>query len=284
MNTPQNSRNDRGFSLLEMIISASILLIVLGVLYEALFASNDAVTRGIKVSELQQRGQIFLDEYKREFLFARVRTNDGTGATINNNAGEHGIDELFMTFVELQYPVDHDGDGDVVDASGELEYGIVNPTNTADIKLGGYVRIAIRPEYSYRETNGPSILGIDPGIIETQYDFSLNPDSDLSDTLVAGRVTAGYFDSSDDFLTNPVDNTIVEYSLTDGVVTAANMADMNLAGDVDGDGTDDRLFEIIDSANGVLQLNVWHGAFDPTGKSFHLHQTTERIRYRNPAE
>lgn len=66
----KNTVNQRGFTLLEMLISSSIFAIVLFAIYTMHITSQDTSTRGVTKIEVQQNGRVALKRMAREIRMA----------------------------------------------------------------------------------------------------------------------------------------------------------------------------------------------------------------------
>jgi len=142
--------------------------------------------------------------------------------------------------VSLQVPVDHDGDGDVISDAGDVEYG-------AKGQLDWTMTLAFAAARNLSEATD-------------KVDY--NDDGDKTDSLVAGRVMLSFQD-------------------TGGATQASSpispprvLGTSPLGGDLDGDGTNDPLFQRVDDdgapdANGDnLKIDIFLFAIDRRRTNF----------------
>ena len=99
--------NNRGFTLLEMMVAVSILVIVMGTLAALSLGFANA-------SELQELRITGTDEARKAFLGMAPRLRQASRASVNWAA-------LPGDRVSFQVPVDLDGNGFAVDSNGDIE-------------------------------------------------------------------------------------------------------------------------------------------------------------------
>ncbi|HOX07028.1 MAG TPA: prepilin-type N-terminal cleavage/methylation domain-containing protein [Planctomycetota bacterium] len=109
--TPTSRSRAAGFSLLEVVIAMGILSIVLLGAALALKSTNDISTSGAISSDMELTNQNALSAMSTELRDSAVRviTVAGDGSAI-----------------QFQVPVDLDGNGTVLDGSGNTEYGLID--------------------------------------------------------------------------------------------------------------------------------------------------------------
>ena len=254
----QNHR--AGFTLLEITIAISILAVVLYLTFRVMMATQTVYSVGSVTGDVENRGRMAAEQYTNTLKYARV---DAISA-------DH-------SWIQFRDPLTYD------DATGTIQYGVIShlPAPNDGPQVDWFKRLIFQPDEGIRETNGAPPPG---GLPETEVDFSMNPDGDLVDTLVRGTVWIEYY--------NDLGVQLDRIAFSERVILAPSPAGFD--GDIDGDGNDDFLFQVIDAAgndvpsaaiatNGTgVTLNIWHGSFDPSRLSYHLRNNTNRVKFRNP--
>lgn len=158
---------------------------------------------------------------------------------ITSNGGES---------IFFQVPVDLEGDGNVLQAgTWAVDWG---GTSYAGVDFDSHVI-----EYAFDQTGNESEAGIDDDI---------NADGDKTDTFRKGRIVRRLYDAGM--------NLIEEEAIGSDFLLATG----NAGGDVDGDGANDPIFQVLDStdipelANGrnVVQIVLFTYGIDDFNKSF----------------
>lgn len=114
-------KNQKGLSLVDLIMTAAIMPILFAVLIATAQASGDAMRAQVSVAALNHSGQQMLRSIARELSQSDPIDGDG---------------QFFITdgtpfdSVRFRVPVDHDGDGDVTGATEDaFEWGATAPSN-----------------------------------------------------------------------------------------------------------------------------------------------------------
>ncbi len=183
--------NSRGFSLLELTVSILIVSVAAVAIAQIVVESVQVYNVGLNQSILEQETDLFAQQLERTMREARV-LSFGTN------------------FLEFQVPIDHDGDGDIVDPSGQAELG-----------AGGI--LGYRTLYN---------IVVNETFVEAERGYDLNGDGDLQDSL--GIATIERNTITDDI---PGINVASEVILRDVVTTQPIVG-----GDIDGDGVGDPIF------------------------------------------
>ncbi len=255
-----------GFTLIEVMISVVVLVLLMAGVFQILANSqtNYDMSRATGYSESQWRNTI--DDLNRELIFAK-------------------IDSLSATYTALQYklPVDWDNDNDVTDATGVMEYGYANtnPGAANGPRLNWYAVIDFVPTKVLLEPQATFATSLP---IE-RYNFDLNKDGDMVDVFYSGQLVRYIYASAADLPLVGGTNPVSSLPIADNVILNA----FNLAGDVNGDGTVDKLFRLLDSSKvevvsqpAMVQISPWVGTFDADRRSFYLRNSTFAVAMRNP--
>lgn len=268
-------RRQSGMTLIEVVIASIILVVVLYAVFLVLFSSTEHATNGSISGDLEYRAQAFIEEFNNMFKMVKV----------TNIAVDHSS-------IEFQILVDHDGDGDVTDAVGTNEYGILSPLTAPwdGQRKDWYARLIFEPNIVYREPNGPTpALGV---TVET-VKLPLNRDPQDNDALVSGTVWLEYYASPADVAAFPGGNPVHRVSYAGSTLILQVHDGTGYGADLDEDGDSDFLFQVIDingndvaaaniTASGAgLMLNPWFGNFGYQRKSFLLRNKMQGIRLRN---
>jgi len=236
-------RSARGFSLVEIMIGSLILLVVVLLAYRLLFTVQESTDRTNITAYLHNRGRTLAEALIREITEARI-----VSVSAENES------------IVLQVPVDHDGDGDVLDANGAVEYGFRDPANGQAPRLGWTATYTAVVEEDHSE---PALK------------ININKDGDKNDVFVSCRLERVVKDAAgvaQDRIT-----------LAHDIYLVQNPKDA----DLNGDGTPDPLFKLADAAGtevassgSKLVLNIWVGHKAP-GPEYFLHNVPVDVKLRN---
>jgi type IV pilus assembly protein PilW len=216
--------NNKGFTLVELMIAMAISLVVFGLIYQAYQAQQRARTREQLVVDMQQNTRSALAFMRRELRMAGFdpRAVDGI-----DNDGHDGVDDNDESadtgfgkarHQRIQFTLDLNGDGDDNDANEDIEYRFddaddANDDGIADAgaailkrksQSGGsfsnlaYDIVAVAFAYAF-DDDGDGALDTYPGppegIVIWAYDSDPPGDDDLDRQLDTN--TDGVIDASD---------------------------------------------------------------------------------------
>ncbi len=273
-------RRRSGLTLLEVIIASAILAMVLAITFQILFGSTKTASQASITGDLENRSRTLVDFCKLQFLTGKFA---GPAPSVGGYAFL-GIPNTTPPGTEIRYqiPVDRN-------AEGVLVYGYTYQIGTGDpAGLGKACILRFEATSALLESAGlavppqpaafwglgfpaPVALG---GPAVRVLNMDINKDGDRLDTFVWGKVVryvitaGGAYESSEDIS----DRVLLRF---EGGMFYSSMT-----------GTE-RLLAFFPStaadaitASGVL-INVWHGAFDQSGKDFSTRSGAEGIRFRN---
>lgn len=219
----------RGFTLVEVMI-ASLLLVAIALLMIGLLLTGEkSLGQAAVAADLDARGVQTTESLLRDFAQANFLSVSATNEQI-----------------ELQVPVDHDGDGDVLDDAGAIDWGYQG-------QLGWRVRYRAVPEETWDEA-------------ALQIDVNRNG---VTEIFVRCRIEREILD--------PLGG-VADTSTLDREVL---LLQSPLNGDVDGDGQADPLFA--QTAPNTLVLNLWHARLDPDRHPV-LRRARTQVDLRNAEE
>lgn len=254
-------RRRRGLTLLEVTISAAILISLILVAIAAMVTGLEAGAEGGRESELAGRGRQTIDRIRFELQYGRIL----------DVASDHAR-------VRFQIPVDTDG-----------TLGYYHPT-TGALTAGFAAEMVFEANQMYREPGGPTIpvaaTRIPAGTPSRTIGANLNGDMDQTDGFALGRLFLSVY--ADTTFTAPA---LGEFAVDDQVALRPNGTNWNdLDGDVDGDGTNDPLFQLLDSAGAEVpagasaarvRITVWHMKLDERGDTLLKRRNQDDIRLEN---
>ena len=182
---PKNSK--KGFSLVEILVAMTIFALMVGGIYAALHASNDAWTTAQVESRLRDNLRVTLERISRE-LRESGSANGTMQVTLRDGEGSNGSDIL-----RFSMPVVCEAGGSVIDANGDvahwgapLRWGCNDSTcmdadnNCATVDYR-YV------EYEINENNDMLRRVLDNGARLVQEDIFARNIADLQTTLSADQ-------------------------------------------------------------------------------------------------
>ena len=120
-----HSQKQKGFTLIELMVSLAIGSLVLIGVYDIYISQSSQYMLRYQVSDMQQSARIGMDMMSREI---RMAGYDPTG-----NAGA-GI--VVATPTTIQVTLDLNGDGDIYDENENITYALYDPTGDGCLSLG----------------------------------------------------------------------------------------------------------------------------------------------------
>ncbi|HRK62006.1 MAG TPA: type II secretion system protein [Candidatus Omnitrophota bacterium] len=171
-------KNQKGFSLVDLIMTAAILPILFAVLVATAQASGSAMRAQVTVAALNHSGQQMLRSIARELSQSDPIDGDG---------------QFFITdgtpfdSIRFRVPVDFDGDGDVTGATEDaFEWGATAPSNTTPGTWAAWqnhwIRYQVTGTTLYREvldTNLALVSGYQFPVAKNLTLFSVTKNSNL---------------------------------------------------------------------------------------------------------
>lgn len=242
-------------------VAMGILAVVLYLTFRILMSSQTTYNEASIAQSLETRSRSFIDHYKKEMMFCRIRNIAGDGSSIRY--------QVQLTQYDLS--------GNLTNAA--LDYGAVLNGNQSNWEY----ELAFVPTRFYRESSAaptPPSAGVPVEILEG---IDVNSDGDITDTYAQGRIEQRAYDSLGVF--------VEAAGTADFVILGCNTGLMS--DDINNDGLQDMLFTVVDSsgnpvtaaqiaASGVkLRLNVWHGDFNETRTRFVLRNLGDEWNFRN---
>ncbi|HLG42330.1 MAG TPA: prepilin-type N-terminal cleavage/methylation domain-containing protein [Planctomycetota bacterium] len=236
-------RPSSGFTLIEVSLAMALLLIVVLLAYRLLFTVQDSTDRTSINAYLHNQGRIVSEALIREIHESRI-----VSVASQNDS------------MVIQVPVDYDGDGDVLDGAGLVEYGFRDPANAQAPRLSWTATYSTVVD----ETHSEAALRID-----------INKDGDKTDTFVSCRLERVVRDGGG-----------VE---RDRLILARDiyLIDSPRDADLNGDGTADPLFKLVDASGAEVAasgtkmiLDLWVGHKAP-GPEYFLHNAPVEVKLRN---
>lgn len=216
-----------GFTLLEMMVAIAILSVVMLAVFRTMTHTSDLAAVEAQQNDLEKAGQKMLEEMSAALRSASVISISSDG-----------------TRIVFQVPVDLDGNGTVLDGSGNVEFGA---------QEGGVVT---DDTITYRFVQ--DVVGAQPDMLsEGLLRRDINRDGDLLD-----RFDRGFLGR----ITSAPGAALRECA---GVWVVQPTA--NYGGDVDGDGSADPIFRM---ANERLWIDLWLASVDRTGMVHFVHCNT----------
>ncbi len=208
-------RHDGGFTILELVIAGAVLSILLLMVFGIVSSAAGAYHWGMVTVRSQSTASNLIGLISTELVRARL---------LSVEVGEENCR------ISFQVPVDWDGDGDLLNSDGELEWGSLG-------QLGWMCTLTFEQAKTLRES-------VD------QQDY--NRDGDRIDVFALGHLSKKYTDDL-----GAVQSTVD--IMPDMIVVRYD----HLGGDIDGDGVDDPMFRRVDAAgvddeNGRnIEVAIW---------------------------
>lgn len=240
----------RGFSLLEVLVATAIFSLIVLLVGMTFSSTGNMVAIEATRNELERSGQRVL-----EVMAAELRDSAPVRATLLN--GGSGI--------RFEVPVDLDGDGTLLDAAGELEFGFLQ---------GGAPQQGVIIYRFVQNVRG----GVPDVLDEAAMNMRLNNDADMTD-----RFARGYLIRSTQVLPGGPE-VVSGTALTNPFIA---QPDGNWGGDLTGNGMPDPIFSYVDAAGNVvagptsrIRINLWFLDVG-SGKFRHFVQTQTCVGLRN---
>jgi hypothetical protein len=308
-------KKNSGMTLLEVVIASAILTGVVLASMVIFHSSSGLATKGSLAADLEDRGRRLTSFAQQEFVQARYTGQIALGGSSPLNLG---IDPAyFNTSLGYQMPGTGDPAGVALPA-GTVVFGYLTPRATSGMGFHQDLAVVIRfeadtvikesaaspdaaqlPDWGAPFPNYP-LLGA-PQIVNAD----INRDGDQADTFVRGRLKKYILapQGSVDAVANGANPLLVTEVLDDFVILPVNPAQPNrfngsMSSHVAAPPSAlDPLFLFVDQngPDGVpitnanlaiagrgLQIVVWHGNWDDTGKGFYIRKNSLTINFRNP--
>jgi len=193
-------RDETGFTMLELLIAGAVLAILILMVFGIVSSSAGVHDWGMVTLRSQSTASNLIGMVCTELSRARL---------LSVEVGEA------QCRISFQVPVDWDGDGDLLDSNGELEWGALD-------QLGWTCTLTFEQARTVSE------------VVDNE---DYNHDGDRVDVFALGHLSKKYTDPS-----GAVQHTID--IMPDMIVVRYD----HLGGDVDGDGVDDPMFRRVDAA------------------------------------
>lgn len=234
-----------GLTLLEMMVAMALLAAVIAITFAMLLASANTLTQSNQISLVEETAISELRKVIRDLTY---------GDNLELSPDGQGI--------AFQIPIDHDGDGDVLDASNVVEFGYYKKgaTDPAPAPLNwsvGYMWVPARAGPDGIEgtaddiavTLGTSYSGADrklgtgddlpaAPLDENLDQVDYNRDGDLTDTFVRGRIDQVVFDNTPAQVAAGTATEKVRFIGRDGII----QQEVGTAGFLDNDALQDPIF------------------------------------------
>jgi hypothetical protein len=115
-------RNDtKGYTLVELVVSMGIFTLVLGALLSVLISQNNFFSRATGRLDLDRAVRKVMNNVVKEMRVSKVDLVDIYDRPLDE--GGAALDHINGRSITFQMPVDWDGDGDVFDEYGVIEWG-----------------------------------------------------------------------------------------------------------------------------------------------------------------
>lgn len=234
-----------GFSLVEVLIASALLAALIAMTMAMLLATSKSVTEGNQISTVEETAVSELRKITRDLTYG-----DNT---------ELSPDGQNMAF---QIPIDHDGDGDVLDATDAVEFGyyLKGATDPAPAPLNWsvayeWVPVRFGPDGiiatadDIAVTLGTSYSGADrklgtgddlpaAPLVEALDDVDYNRDGDRIDTFVRGRIDQVVYDNTPAQVALGLATAKARFVGREGVL----QEEVGIPGRLDADALDDPIF------------------------------------------
>lgn len=277
----------KGLTLLEVIIASAILAAVVMMAMSVVQSSSHTAASGQITSQLEQRGVRLLSFCRDQLSSASYTHPTYTNLGMVPNTNNTGIG------YQVCGPATAGATGAVT-----LQFGYPDPSTPAVFRANLACFVRFEAQYVYKESasaitpnqaaNWTSpVLPAYPSLTDiTVLNLDVNQDGDRNDTFVLGRIMKYIVDEATGAVVGRerIDDNVVF------LVTGTGAGQFN--GDIDGDGTVDLLFCFTNSTGVAdttltgataagIQVNVWHGSMDDTGKLFILRNNKQLIHLRS---
>ncbi len=224
-------RNERGMTLVEVLIASAILTVFLVGMMGFMGTLSDSTSLHRVRADLLTQGDRVLNTMTETLRSSFIPGTSPNDWQTSLNAGD--------TQVRFVLPLDFDGDGDVVDAALDPEWGVYRE----DVTPYSYVLFdpaAASPAQRYYFQSSRTYS-------ESAANVDLNRDGDTNDSFQIGSIILEYPSGS----YTPVGGSTPS-SIAAG--TVRQIGDIVISGDMDGDGVIDPIFLLNGSR---LTINLW---------------------------
>ncbi|MFA5793847.1 MAG: prepilin-type N-terminal cleavage/methylation domain-containing protein [Candidatus Brocadiia bacterium] len=218
----------KGFSLLELVIAMALFAVVVSAIAVIQMAAQDNFTEGTVEGDLERSGISALDEISDNFVDCKITT---APTAVSGNE---------FSVLKIQVPVLVGGV--YWDAAANIYWG-ANNTQNCSLK---YMWVQSQDLISPYDT--------DDVLAEATDRKDWNRDGDITDTFKLGRLVEIQLDASDNAV------------LTRTICTYVMVSNTNNYADINGDGTNDPIFQFLDAAGTAvtaggnrLRINLWLG-------------------------
>jgi hypothetical protein len=241
-----------GFSLLEVTIAGVILVAIILIVFGILHESQSAANIGTATGSAEERGRLVLDTCKNELIYAKIVLSDFPAD---------------RSYIRYQVP----------NRTGALAYGYFDSSGT--FHAGWSAILTFLPQRLYLEPAAAAPLPLPSQRLRV--DINLNGNN--ADALAVGMIVREIYDG-----VAPGSTLMARIPVSNDVILNAS----TLNGDVNGDGVNDPLFELLDSTGTItipspatvrmVRVNVWHGLFATTLDQIYLRRNNQDVQLRNP--
>lgn len=280
-----------GMTLIEVIVASAILGVVALMAMTILTTSTHLGSNGTRMSEVEQRGNRLLN-----YLHDELSTAQFTSASFTSPAlGIVSTSNNTALVYQVTGPATGTATGNMT-----LTAGYPAPqTQTVDPTLACVLRFEADTVFMESAAAGPlpaqaatwtNPSNLFPTLPPLPFsngspyilNFDLDGNHSLNDVFVQGRIMK--------YIVNSAGPVMVEQLDGDVILKVSGSNPGQFQGDMDGDGKADLLFTYLDATGAPtatyataagIQINVWHGRPDDTGKAFILRNNKMTIHFRN---